>query len=56
MKTSTKNNYLPPSMEVHPVELDANIAVQSPIQRIELEDWDQEQEYTPDTGDIFLSI
>jgi hypothetical protein len=58
MKESEKNTYIPPTVEVNPVVLDANIALQSPIRNIEVQDWDQQPEVnvTPDTGDIFLSI
>ena len=56
METSKKNIYVPPSMEVHPVALEANIALQSPIQKIEMEDWVEEGEVKPDTGDIYLAI
>jgi len=56
MKELDKVKYVPPTMEVNPVELEANIALQSPIQRIDAEEWAPEQDFTPDTGDIFLSI
>ena len=51
-----KKKYVSPSMEVHSVALEANIAVQSPIRSVDLKDWEEEGEITPDTGDIFLSI
>jgi len=56
MKETTKNTYVPPVVEVNPVELDANIALQSPTNRIEMNDWEDEVEVKPDTGDIYISI
>ena len=56
MEEEIMNEYVPPRVEVNPVVLEANIALQSPIQRIEMEDWVEEGEIKPDSGDIFLSI
>ena len=56
MEEVIMNEYVPPKVEVNPVVLEANIALQSPIQRIEMEDWEEGGEIKPDTGDIFLAI
>ena len=55
MKEIEKITYLPPTVEVNPVTLDANIALQSPIKKIDVDEW-VEEEITPDTGDIFIAI
>ena len=55
MEVLGKNQYVPPLVEINPVALDAGIAVQSPIRKIDVEDW-EEEELTPDTGDIFIAI
>lgn len=56
MKEIAKNLYVPPTVEVNPVALDASIALQSPIRKIDVEEWVEEPEITPDTGDIFIAI
>jgi hypothetical protein len=56
MEETEKFTYVPPTMEVSPVELDANIALQSPIRNIEVEEWQDEGDVAPDTGDIYLAI
>ena len=55
MKETEKIKYVLPTVEVNPVVLDASIAVQSPIGKIEVEDW-VEEDLAPDTGDIFIAI
>ena len=56
MKDSEKIKYVPPTVEVNPVALDANIALQSPLKTIDAEPWADEDVVTPDTGDIFIAI
>ena len=56
MEDLGKNQYVPPTVEVNPVALDAGIAIQSPIRKIDVEDWGAEETITPDTGDIYIPI
>ena len=56
MEETEKFTYVPPTIDVSPVELDANIALQSPIRNIEVEEWQNGGDVAPDTGDIFLAI
>jgi len=48
--------YVPPKLEINPVVLEGNIAQNSPIMKIDMEDWEDDVQVTPDTGDIFLPI
>ena len=56
MKQSEKINYVPPVVEVNPVALEGNIALQSPVRNIDVEGWVDGGEVEPDTGDIFIAI
>jgi len=56
MEKSEKNKYVSPSVEVNQVFLEGNIAVQSPVRNVNVEDWGADEEIVPDTGDIFIAI
>ena len=58
MEETVKIKYESPSVEVTPIVLEGNIAVQSPIRSVDLdvEDWIDGGEIKPDTGDIFIAI
>ena len=58
MKITKKNEYISPYVEVNQVILEGNVAVQSPIRSVDLDvqDWIDEGEIRPDTGDIFIAI
>ena len=51
-----KKQYVSPKVEVHLVELEGNVTVQSPINKVNVKDWEPEEVATPDTGDIYLAI
>jgi len=55
MKLS-KTNYAPPNVEVYPVVLEGNVAVHSPVSKVDVKDWEPEEVVIPDTGDIYLPI
>ena len=56
MEEEIMNKYVPPKVEVNPVVLEGNIAQNSPIMKIDMEDWEPDEPVTPDTGDIYLPI
>ena len=56
MKEAITNTYIPPKVEVNPVVLEGNIAQNSPIMKIDMDDWEPDEVVIPDTGDIFLPI
>ena len=56
MDATTDKQYLPPKIEVSPVVLEGNIALQSPELHITANDWETNEMVAPDTGDIYLPI
>ena len=53
-----KKPYVPPTLSIHRIILEGDIAVQSPIKKVELQDWEYE---TPDgkpdnNADIWLNL
>ena len=49
-------DYKPPKVEINQVALENTIALQSPVRTINREDWEPDEQVTPDTGDILLPI
>jgi len=56
MEEAIKNGYAPPAVEVIPVKLENNVALHSPIRKVDVATWEPDEEITPDTGDIFLAL
>ena len=56
MEEEIMNNYIPPKVEVNPVVLEGNIAQNSPIMQIDIEEWQPDETVKPDTDDIYLPI
>ena len=55
MKSSNKMKYVPPTLEVRRVVLEAVIAVSSPVQKVNLKNWEYETADDPDNNaDIIL--
>jgi len=52
----SKTNYVSPKVEVNLVALDNNIMQQSPLRKVDVEDWKPEETVAPDTGDIYIAI
>jgi hypothetical protein len=51
-----KRHYIPPEWEVYPVAIESDIALQSPVMVVNMEEWKPDETVTPDTGDIYLPI
>jgi len=58
MNTEEKRFYVPPTLEVRQVILEGNIAIQSPIQKVELKNWDYEgpEDDVKNNVDIWLEL
>ena len=56
MEEEMMNTYIPPKVDVYPVALESNIALQSPVISVDMEEWKPDETVAPDTGDIFLPI
>ena len=56
MENSLTNQYVPPIVEVNSIELESNIALQSPVINVNANNWAPDEEIRPDTGDIYLPI
>jgi len=48
--------YESPTVEVNPVTLESNIALQSPVLNVKANEWAPDETVAPDTGDIYLPI
>ena len=59
MKTQAKKIYVPPTVKVTRVLLEGSIAIQSPIQQVNFEDWSYDEypsSHESNNRDIWLDI
>ena len=52
-----KKFYVPPTLEVQRIMWEGDIAVQSPVQKVDLKDWENEgPEVSDNNADIWLNL
>ena len=52
-----KKVYVPPTLSVQRIRLEGDVAVQSPVQKVNLQDWDEEgPEVNENNADIWLNL
>ena len=57
MNTKEKRIYIPPTLDVTQVVLENNVAIQSPVKKVELKDWSYEgTEIGENNADVWLNM